>query len=34
MFENVYAGPNALLASERDQFAAYQDSFADEEAAR
>jgi len=34
MFDNVYAGAHALLASERDQFEAYLDSFADEEAAR
>jgi 2-oxoisovalerate dehydrogenase E1 component alpha subunit len=34
MFENVYSEPNALIDYERDQFAAYLDSFADEEAAR
>jgi 2-oxoisovalerate dehydrogenase E1 component alpha subunit len=34
IFENVYAGPNALLESERDQFAAYLESFAVEEASR
>ena len=34
IFENVYAGPNLLLESERDQFAAYLDSFAVEEASR
>jgi pyruvate dehydrogenase E1 component alpha subunit len=32
IFENVYAGPNALLDSEREQYAAYLDSFAGEEA--
>ena len=30
MFENVYAGPNALLAEERAQYAAYLSSFAEE----
>ena len=34
MFENVYSEPNALLAAEREEFAAYLDSFADEEASR
>jgi 2-oxoisovalerate dehydrogenase E1 component alpha subunit len=34
IFENVYAEPNALLDSERDQFAAYLDTFVGEEAAR
>jgi 2-oxoisovalerate dehydrogenase E1 component alpha subunit len=34
IFENVYAGPNALLRSEREQYAAYLDSFTGEEAAR
>jgi pyruvate dehydrogenase E1 component alpha subunit len=34
IFENVYAEPNALLESERDQFAAYLESFAVEEASR
>jgi 2-oxoisovalerate dehydrogenase E1 component alpha subunit len=34
IFENVYAEPNLLLESERDQFAAYLDSFAVEEASR
>jgi 2-oxoisovalerate dehydrogenase E1 component subunit alpha len=35
IFENVYSEPDALLRAERDQFAAYLDSFADdEEAAR
>jgi pyruvate dehydrogenase E1 component alpha subunit len=32
IFENVYAGPNALLDSEREHYAAYLDSFAGEEA--
>jgi hypothetical protein len=27
MFENVYAGPTALIEAEREQFAAYLDSF-------
>ena len=31
IFENVYAGPNALLDAEREQYAAYLDSFAGEE---
>ena len=30
MFENVYAGPNALLAAERARYAAYLSSFAEE----
>jgi 2-oxoisovalerate dehydrogenase E1 component alpha subunit len=30
IFENVYAGPNALLDAEREQYAAYLDSFAGE----
>jgi 2-oxoisovalerate dehydrogenase E1 component alpha subunit len=34
IFENVYAGPNSLLRSEREQYAAYLDSFTGEEAAR
>ena len=34
IFENVYAEPNAILAAERDQFAAYLDTFVGEEAAR
>ena len=34
IFENVYAEPNPLLESERDQFAAYLESFAVEEASR
>ena len=32
MFENVYAEPNALIDAEREQFAAYLDSFVTEEA--
>jgi pyruvate dehydrogenase E1 component alpha subunit len=34
MFENVYAEPNALLDAEREQFAAYLDSFVQPEGAR
>jgi len=34
IFENVYSEPNALLAAEREQFAAYLDSFEPEEVAR
>jgi 2-oxoisovalerate dehydrogenase E1 component alpha subunit len=34
MFENVYAEPNALLEAEREQFAAYLDSFVQPEGAR
>ena len=34
IFENVYAEPNALLDAEREQFAAYLDTFVGEEAAR
>jgi 2-oxoisovalerate dehydrogenase E1 component alpha subunit len=34
IFENVYAEPNPLLESERDQYAAYLESFAVEEATR
>jgi 2-oxoisovalerate dehydrogenase E1 component alpha subunit len=34
IFENVYAEPNALLATEREQYAAYLDTFVAEEAAR
>jgi len=34
IFENVYAEPNLLLESEREQFAAYLESFAVEEASR
>jgi len=34
MFENVYAEPTALLREEREQYAAYLDSFVPEEAAQ
>ena len=34
MFENVYAEPTALLREEREQYAAYLDSFVSEEAAQ
>jgi 2-oxoisovalerate dehydrogenase E1 component alpha subunit len=34
MFENVYAEPTALLRDEREQYAAYLDSFVPEEAAQ
>ena len=34
MFDNVYAEPSALLRAERAQYAAYLDTFADEEVAR
>ncbi len=34
MFDNIYAEPNALLREERAQYAAYLDTFADEEVAR
>ena len=34
MFENVYAGPTALIEAERRQFAAYLDSFVPEGEAR
>ncbi len=34
MFDNIYAEPNALLRKEREQYAAYLDSFADQEVAR
>jgi len=34
IFRNVYSEPSALLAAEREQFAAYLDSFVTEEAAR
>src|SRR5262249_51175990 len=34
IFENVYSEPNALLAAEREQFAAYLDSFEPEKVAR
>jgi pyruvate dehydrogenase E1 component alpha subunit len=34
MFENVYSEPTALLREEREQYAAYLDSFVTEEAAR
>jgi len=34
MFENVYGEPTALLREEREQYAAYLDSFVDEEAVR
>jgi pyruvate dehydrogenase E1 component alpha subunit len=34
IFENIYSEPNALLDAEREQFAAYLDSFEAEEVAR
>jgi 2-oxoisovalerate dehydrogenase E1 component alpha subunit len=34
MFDHIYAEPNALVQREREQFAAYLDSFAGEEATR
>ena len=34
IFENVYAEPTSLLQSEREQYAAYLDSFTGEEAAQ
>lgn len=34
MFENVYAGPHALIDAEREQFAGYLDSFVTQEAPR
>jgi pyruvate dehydrogenase E1 component alpha subunit len=34
MFENVYAEPSPLVTAEREEFAAYLDSFAGEEASR
>lgn len=34
IFDNVYAEPNAQLRTERERYAAYLDSFADQEAAR
>jgi 2-oxoisovalerate dehydrogenase E1 component alpha subunit len=34
IFDNVYAEPNALLDTERAQYAAYLDTFADQEVAR
>ena len=34
IFENVYAEPNAMLEAERDQYAAYLESFEVEEAGR
>ncbi len=34
IFENVYAEPNRLVEAEREQFAAYLDTFVGEEAAR
>jgi 2-oxoisovalerate dehydrogenase E1 component alpha subunit len=34
MFDNIYAEPSALLRAEREQYAAYLDSFAEQEAAR
>src|SRR5262249_13797654 len=34
MFENVYGEPTALLREEREQYAAYLDSFVPEEAAQ
>jgi 2-oxoisovalerate dehydrogenase E1 component alpha subunit len=33
IFDNVYTEPNAILQAERDQYAAYLDSFATEEGA-
>ena len=33
-FENVYVEPTALLREEREQYAAYLDSFVPEEAAQ
>jgi pyruvate dehydrogenase E1 component alpha subunit len=34
IFENIYSEPNALLDAEREQFAAYLDTFEAEEVAR
>ena len=34
IFDNIYAEPNALVREERAQYAAYLDSFADQEVAR
>jgi 2-oxoisovalerate dehydrogenase E1 component subunit alpha len=34
MFDNIYAEPSALLRAEREQFAAYLDTFVDQEVAR
>jgi len=34
MFDNIYAEPSALLRAEREQYAAYLDTFADQEVAR
>ena len=34
IFDNVYSEPNAQLRTERERYAAYLDSFADQEAAR
>jgi 2-oxoisovalerate dehydrogenase E1 component alpha subunit len=34
IFDNIYAEPSALLRAEREQYAAYLDTFADEEVAR
>jgi pyruvate dehydrogenase E1 component alpha subunit len=34
IFDNVYGEPHAQLAAEREQYAAYLDTFADQEAAR
>ena len=34
IFENVYAEPSAMLEAERDQYAAYLESFEVEEAGR
>jgi pyruvate dehydrogenase E1 component alpha subunit len=34
LFDNVYAEPSALLAAEREQLAAYLDSFVEQEAVR
>ena len=33
IFENVYTQPNAILQAERDQYAAYLDTFEAEEGA-
>jgi hypothetical protein len=33
IFDNVYAEPTAILRAEREQYAAYLDTFADSEAA-
>ena len=34
IFENVYCEPTSLLRAERDQYAAYLDSFVSEEVSR